>query len=419
MRGPVEGSTVVGARPAAARPSLRIGFVAWRDLAHPQAGGSEVVVDRYLRGLQQRGHHVQLMCGGPAGLRPYEVHELGGTYAQYLRAPITHAKKFRDVDVLVDVQNGIPFFSPLWRRKPSICLVHHVHTEQWGMTFPAPVAAVGRTLEGTLMPLAYRRRPYVAVSPGTAEELAKLGIPEGQISVVTNGVELASPTAPRSEEPMFLALGRLVPHKRIDLLLKLWEQVRPHTGGRLVIAGDGPMLPALREQAGEGVELLGSVSESTKADLLSQAWLLTHPASHEGWGMVVLEAAMMRTPTLAFDVPGVRDTVCHSRTGWLMGDTAGFADQWITAAHDASLRERVGVEARSWAEGFTWDRSIDRLERLLLEAAGRGVEATTMGVGEMNTTPTPFGSPTLAAAPSGLSPNVAAALGRSPGPARP
>ncbi len=348
---------------------MRIGFVAWRDLDHPQAGGSEVVVDRLIRGLADRGHQVQLMCGGPAGERPYPVHNLGGTYTQYLRAPLRHARDLRTTDVLVDVQNGIPFFSPLWRSRPTVCLVHHVHTEQWDLAFPRPVAALGRTLESRLMPWAYRHSQYVAVSPGTATALGDLGIPAGQVNVVTNGVELADRVAPRSAEPLFLALGRLVPHKRIDLLLQLWEQVRPQTGGRLVIAGGGPLLDELRGQAGEGVEFLGSVSEQAKQELLSQAWALVHPAMHEGWGMVVLEAAMHGTPTLAFNVAGLRDTVAAGETGYLAADEAEFVERWIGLARDGDDRARLGAAARPWAERFTWDRSVERFEDVLRGAA--------------------------------------------------
>jgi glycosyltransferase involved in cell wall biosynthesis len=358
---------------ATVQTSLSVGVVAWRDLANPRAGGSEVVVDAYLRGLLDRGHDVRLMCGGPTGDREYPVHGIGGTFSQYLRAPMGQRKWMRSIDVLLDVQNGIPFFSPLWRRKPTVCLVHHVHTEQWAQHFSAPVAAVGRVLERDVMPVAYGRTPYVAVSPGTARDLGRLGIPGDQITVIPNGVVPVEPSASRSEEPLFVALGRLVPHKRIDLLLQLWEHVRPSTGGRLVIIGDGPEGPALRELAGEGVEFTGTVSEDEKQRLLSSAWLLVHSASHEGWGMVVLEAGMVRTPTLAYDVPGLFDTVRHGVTGHLAESDAEFADAWIRLAGDPARRTTLGNAARTWALGFTWDRSSDRLERVLLGAvAGPG-----------------------------------------------
>lgn len=355
---------------ATLQTSLSVGVVAWRDLANSRAGGSEVVVDAYLRGLQERGHTVRLMCGGPVGDRhPYAVKRIGGTYSQYLRAPLEHAWWMRGVDVLLDVQNGIPFFSPVWRRRPTVCLVHHVHTEQWAQHFPAPVAALGRALERDLMPAVYRRTPYVAVSPGTAVDLANLGIPSEQITVVPNGVEPFERVAPRSPEPLFLALGRAVPHKRLDLLLALWERVRPETGGRLVIAGDGPELPRLRALAGEGVEITGAISEDQKRTLLSRAWTLVHPASHEGWGMVVLEAGLARTPTLAYHVPGLIDTVRDGITGRLVTTDDEFARTWIALARAPEIRHVMGDAAREWALSFTWDRTVARLERVLLDAA--------------------------------------------------
>ncbi|MBO9531607.1 MAG: glycosyltransferase family 4 protein [Solirubrobacteraceae bacterium] len=356
---------------ATLQTSLSVGVVAWRDLANPRAGGSEVVVDAYLRGLQERGHTVKLMCGGPVGPRAYPVHQIGGTYSQYLRAPLAHARWMRGIDVLLDVQNGIPFFSPLWRRRPTVCLVHHVHTQQWAQHFPAPVAALGRTLEGSLMPAVYRRTPYVAVSPGTARDLGGLGIPTEQITVVPNGVDPFEPTDARSSEPLFLALGRAVPHKRLDLLLRHWERVRPATGGKLVIAGDGPELPRLRALAANdpSVEFTGSISEDEKRRLLSSAWMLVHPASHEGWGMVVLEAGLGRTPTLAYDVPGLCDTVRDGITGRLVTTDDAFASAWIEMARAPEIRATLGDAARGWALGFTWDRTVARLERVLLDAA--------------------------------------------------
>src|ERR1700722_6440808 len=138
---------------ATTQRSLRVTFVSWRDLAHAQAGGSEVLVDRLALGCMERGHDVTLMCGGPVGRRPYRVHSLGGRFAQYLRAPLAYVRNFRDADVVVDVENGVPFFSPIWRRGPVLCLVHHVHGPQWRLHFNRVVAQVGWALERWAMPL--------------------------------------------------------------------------------------------------------------------------------------------------------------------------------------------------------------------------------------------------------------------------
>jgi glycosyltransferase involved in cell wall biosynthesis len=358
---------------AATSPSLRVTFVSWRDLAHDQAGGSEVLIDRLAIGCMERGHDVTLMCGGPVGRRPYRVHSLGGRFAQYLRAPLAYARNFRDADVVVDVENGVPFFSPIWRRGPVVCLVHHVHGPQWRLHFNRVVAKVGWALERWAMPLAYRRAPFIAISPSTADSLQKIGVPESSINVMINGVDLApDPSARRGEEPVFVALGRLVAHKRLDLLLRAWERVHASIGGRLVIAGGGPEYERLRAMAGPGAEVVGPVSEEEKQRLLGSAWLLVHPALHEGWGFVVVEAAAHSTPTLGFDVPGVRDAVQPDVSGVLVQDEEEFVERWIELAGDRARREELGRGARERAQQLSWSRTVDQFDELLRDAAARG-----------------------------------------------
>jgi glycosyltransferase involved in cell wall biosynthesis len=354
------------------RPRRRILFVSWRDLAHPQAGGSEVLIDRLACGCLERGHEVALMCGAPAQPRRYDVVALGGTYAQYVRAPARYARRFRGWDVLVDNENGIPFFSPLWRRGPVVCLVHHVHRDQWRLRFPPPVAAVGRTLEGHAMPAVYRRSLFLCVSRSTAAAVEGLGVEPERIRVLTMGADPAD-AAPseRSRTPLFVALGRLVPHKRLDLLLAIWERVRPRVGGRLVVIGDGPERARIERLAGEGVELRGRVTEAEKRTLLREAWLLVHAAMHEGWGMVVFEAAAAGTPTLAFDAPGLRDAIRNATTGVLATCADDFARQWIALAHDPQRRALLGEAARRHVEQVPWSATVDAFLAVLDDAVER------------------------------------------------
>jgi glycosyltransferase involved in cell wall biosynthesis len=350
---------------------MRVLFVAWRDLAHPQAGGSEYVVDRLAVGSAAQGHDVALLSGGPTGQRPYRVVDTGGTYTQYMRAPIEYLRRFRGWDLVVDVENGIPFFAPVWRRRPVICLVHHVHAEQWQLHFPRPVARMGRLLEEHAMAAVYRRSLFVAVSRSTAIALADLGIDEDCIRVVEMGCDRPSSVVAPAPEPTFLALGRLVPHKRIDLLLDLWRRVRPETGGTLIIVGDGPERARLGARAGAGVQFTGPVSASQKSELLGRAWLLVHPAMHEGWGTAILEAAAAGTPTLGFDVPGVRDSVRPRITGLLATTEDEFMRDWIALARDGAHRARLAEHARAWAAEHTWSRAVGEFLRIADDAIHR------------------------------------------------
>jgi glycosyltransferase involved in cell wall biosynthesis len=343
--------------------------VSWRDLAHPQAGGSEVLIDRLAAGAAARGHEVTLLAGGPVAPRAYRVVDIGGTFTQYVRAPGAYLRHARGADVLIDVENGIPYFSPLWRRKPVVCLVHHVHRDQWHMRFPGPVARAGWWMERVAMPHLYRT--YLAVSPSTATSLQDIGVPADRISVLPEGVDIPPLAARPAPEPRFLVLGRLVPHKRVDLVLRAWEHVRPRTGGTLVIAGDGPERAALEAQAGAGVEFLGSISDADKARELQVAWFLVHGAAHEGWGLVLMEAAAAGVPALAMHAPGVRDAVVHGQTGVLARTEEALARAWVDLSFDAARRRLLGYDARTRARRYSWERTVDVFLDVAARAASR------------------------------------------------
>ncbi len=348
---------------------MRILILAWRDLANELAGGSEVLIDKLGAGMMARGHEVTLMCANPVGEpRAYPVKPNGGTVDQFLRAPFEYLRNFRDVDLVVDVANGVSFYTPFFRRKPSICFVNHVHTEQWDQWFPKPLAAIGRQLELKAMPAVYRNRLFVAVSPSTAEVLEGMGVDRERIRIIINGTTIPEAPSPEGPEPLFLGMGRLVPHKRFELAVQAFEQIRPQVGGRLVIAGKGPEMEPLRAMAGPGVEVRGHIDDDEKERLLASAWLLVHPASHEGWGLVVTEAAAHGTPALAFRVPGLKDSIVDGLSGVLVDRPEDLADTWLRIATDPAWRARLRAGARLRAEACTWDRTVERFEEICEEA---------------------------------------------------
>jgi len=361
--------------PARARPR-NILFIAWRDLANPRAGGSEVLVDRLASGMLARGHRVTLLCGGPMAERPYRVLGNGGTYSQFLRAPFAYRRHFRDSDLIVEVCNGVPYLAPLWSSRPVLCLVNHVHTDLWPIRFRPPFSTIGRNIERMVMPYVHRRNLFLTVSTSTADALQGMGVGQDRIRQICNGVEEPDPLVPRSPEPLFLALGRLTDYKRLDLLLRLWDRVRHVVGGKLVIAGDGPERPRLEALAGPGVVFAGRVSEQEKHRLLCSAWLLVHPALIEGWGIVVAEAAIRGTPAVAFDVPGLRDSVRHGQTGMLVQTEGQFASAWASLAINERRRAQLGQAARTRALRLHWSATVDDFSVVADEAIKRGRKPT-------------------------------------------
>ncbi len=348
---------------------MRVLINSWRDLAHPQAGGSEVVIDDLARSLVGRGHEVTVRCGGPlADHDDYRVVAGGGTYTQYLRTPFDLWRHAGESDIVVDVNNGMGYYSPWCTTRPTIGLVHHVHTEQWRMFFGPVVSALGRAQERHLMPRAYRNGLVIGTSPSTVQSLTELGVQADRIRMLPIQCSIAEVAPTPQREPLFVACGRLTAHKRHDLLLKLWERVRPMVGGRLVIIGDGPEHARLESLAGPGVELVGAVDETTKASLMTDATLLLHTAPWEGWGLVITEAGLVGCPAIGFDVVGVRDAIRNGQTGIVAANEDAFVDAWVGLARDERRRHELGRGAKRYAEALTAVDRGETFESILAES---------------------------------------------------
>ena len=347
-------------------------FVSWRDLINPLAGGSELLIHELASGMARRGYDVSLLCGGPVETKShYRILNAGGQFAQYVGAPLQYLRSLRGTDLVVEVCNGMPFLTPLWRRGPTLCFVNHVHTDQWGLRFGRKVANAGRRLESDVMPWVHRKNLVVTISESTRSSLQAIGVPADHIRVIPQGVEEPPSPAPKSPTPSFVAVGRLVGYKRIDLLLEMWKSLRAETGGTLTIVGDGPSRARLESLKVEGVQFTGYVSEAEKHVLMSQAWVLLHPASWEGWGLVITEAAARGTPSVGFDVPGVRDAIVDFETGFLATDAESFQRHWVHLARDADLRERFAEAGRKRSSNAPWRETVNAFEHLAAEAVQR------------------------------------------------
>jgi glycosyltransferase involved in cell wall biosynthesis len=307
----------------------------------------------------------------------------GGTFGVY-PAAATHVLRNRhDYDAVVDFQNGIPFFSPLFvgRWTATICVIHHVHQEQFDLRFRWPVNAMGRILEKQASRLAYRGRPIVVVSPSTREEVRRrLGF-SNPIYLVPNGAPASPPSQlVRSDAPAIAIVNRLAPHKQIDSLIRAIPVLLPRWPNlRVDIAGNGSELPALRRLATElglerAVTFHGHVTEERKNELLGRSWLTVVPSRAEGWGLAVIDANSVGTPALAFDVPGLRDAIQHGRNGWLLPTGADLAEGISKALDELSVpevAEQMAGRCRDWAAGFSWDDSALRLAEVVLAESRR------------------------------------------------
>ncbi|MGW0195782.1 glycosyltransferase family 4 protein, partial [Nonomuraea sp. NPDC003201] len=178
--------------------------------------------------------------------------------------------------------------------------------------------------------------------------------------------------AGRSRRPRLVCVGRLVAHKRVELLLEAVPELRKRWPDLVVdVVGRGPEEARLRAAAPEGVVLHGYLTEEEKERLVSAAWLQVNTSQGEGWGLCVLEAAALGVPTVAYDVDGLRDAVRPGETGWLLPEGADLA-KGITAALDelTVASDTYSAKCREWAAQFSWDGSAERLSALVRRPPG-------------------------------------------------
>jgi len=321
---------------------LRILVYSWRDLAHSAAGGAEVYMHEILRRWARSGHRVTLFCAAVPGapsrevVDGYAIVRRGSRFSVY-----REARKFWDsegcgrFDLVVDCINTKPFDAMRFVDAPVVALCHQVAREVWWYEAPLPIALVGRFLAEPMWLRRYRDVPTLTVSRSSRDSLTKYGL--RQVSVVPEGVDPVSPAMrEKCDRPTLVFCGRLVRSKRPHHVLAAFEMVRRHLpDAQLIVIGGGPMEARLRRRAPEGVQIAGRLSSAEKHDLMASAHALAVTSVREGWGLVVSEAAALGTPTVAYDVPGLRDSVAA-------------ADGVLTAPRPAALAAGIVDALPSW-----------------------------------------------------------------------
>jgi glycosyltransferase involved in cell wall biosynthesis len=377
---------VTGAAIAAA--PLRIVVVNWQCRENPLAGGAEIHLHEIFGRLVALGHQVVLLCGGwpdcppRAVLDGIEVHRVGtrATFPFLARRYWHRELAYRPFDVLVEDINKVPLYTPTWRTPRRVGLVPHLFGGTAFQELAAPLAAAVWLAERPL-PWFYRGQAFEAISESTRDDLVARGVSRESIRVIFPGIDAGHYTpdpSVRAERPVFAYLGRLKKYKGVDLVIRAFAACEIPEA-TLEVAGAGEFRDDLERLAGtlgvgDRVRFLGRIDETTKIALLRRAWATLFASPKEGWGITNLEAAASGTPVIASNSPGIRESVRHGETGFLVphGDVAAMATCMRSLSDERALVERLGIAARRFAEGFTWQRAADETATHLREVVGNG-----------------------------------------------
>lgn len=333
-----------------------------------------------------------------ASVRVYTASDLGVDTESYYAAP--------------SVGIGLPFYPDMriyWPRLARLAkAVHARGVDVVHLTTPGPVGLAGRRLAqriGVPVVASYHTHlgDYARVLSGSTRAgnwleayvrwfyasstavlapsracvglLAARGYPRAALRVWSRGVDAArfAPAHASAElrrrwkvdarRPAILYAGRLSREKDLELFPGIQRLLhRAAIAHQFVFAGDGPMRAELSRQMPDAV-FLGSVPHRDVATAMASSDVFLFPSTTDTFGNVVLEAQASGLPTVVSDAGGPAEQIVDSETGYVCraGDTRAFGEVLIGLLRNASLRQRMGLAAREWAEQSDWPRMLHPL----------------------------------------------------------
>jgi glycosyltransferase involved in cell wall biosynthesis len=365
---------------------MRIVWLSWKDLSHPEGGGAEVVTHEILRRAAAEGHEVVLLTSRPAGAAAeetrsgYRIVRAGNRWSVYVRAWRVFAARFaRWAELVVEECNTVPFFSRFYARQERRMFFHQLCREVWFYQLPPPFSLVGYLLEPLYLRALSAER-VVTVSESTRADLLRAGFSRERVGIISEGITLtpvADPAAvAKFDVPTVLCLGSLRAMKRTLHVIEAFERAKAHVPAlRLIVAGggSGPYAKRVRRAMLESryareIEYRGAVDDAAKLELMQRAHVLAVASVKEGWGLVVTEANSQGTPAAAYDVDGLRDSVRHGETGLLASPPtpSQLAARIVEMLSAPESYERMRREAWAWSRTITFDRAYDDWKRLCL-----------------------------------------------------
>lgn len=348
--------------------------------AWPVVGGIEVLLDQLLPALTERGHQITLLTSAHASDQD-EVSVRHGIVSNRTRLGVALIR--RDPGLLSRERQRVKRL--VAELRPDLIHAHDTGPNLWAVVKAAPAAPIVTTMHigvsktgvGSAASITELLRACSWVTGvsenAVAEVLAAEPSLRDRTSVIENGVVLPPPTDRRPRRGRILCLGRLVPQKGFDLVLRALAMVATEIPeAHVVLAGDGAeraSLEALTADLGltGRVEFLGAVTHADVADLLAEAQVVALPSRYEGQPIAALEAGAAGRPIISTAVDGLSAVVVDGVTGLIVPpeDVQALAVGLGRLLVDPQWCDTLGASARALIEAkFSFTRCVDAYDDL-------------------------------------------------------
>lgn len=359
---------------------MKLLVINWQDWLNPLSGGAEVHLYEIFKRIAKT-NDVTLFCSKHPGDKDFEVIDnikiirKGGRNNFNFVAYLEYMKRFRkeNFDIVVDDINKIPFYTPLFVKKPLLAISHHFFGESI-FRQAGKIAGSYVYYAEKLVDKVYKNTPFAVVSQSTLDEFKERGFDTSNFAMVMNAIDQAAfpmKVCEKFPEPSIAYFGRLKKYKSVDHLVYAFAKVKEKIpNAKLHIMGRGDFMDELKAIAKSlGVEadtkFWGYVTEEQKVDILSKVHCVVNTSMKEGWGITNIEANACGTPVISADSPGLRDSVKNGVSGLLY--QYGNVDELASVIHkvlsDKELSDRLCAGSIEWASSFSWDKSADVMLR--------------------------------------------------------
>ena len=358
---------------------MKILILCWRDIKNPSAGGSEVYFHELAKRWVNAGNKVTMICGGWSGCKKKEIIDginiirIGNATTLYFLAPLAYFNLKDKPNVIIDVENGLPFFSPLFTRTKKILHIHHIHKDIWFKELSLFKGLIGWFIETKIMSLVYKNTKVITLSDSSKAEIAKMNFAKN-IEIVKPGITFYKnyKIFKRNIRPAVLFLNRIKKYKGIEIFLEAINKLNMQKiDFETWVAGSGDELENARLYAKKknlrNVKFFGRISEDKKIEFMQKSWLFVNPSYIEGWGIVNIEANYFGLPVIGSRVGGIKDSVIEGKTGLLFEykNSTELADKIKNLIKNNKLRAEMQRNAKKCAQKFDWNEKAQEYLKIL------------------------------------------------------
>lgn len=364
---------------------MKILIFNWRDPKNPKSGGAEYVTKEHANYWVKKGNKVTWFCSLFPGSKREEYIDgikyvrRGNSFTVYLIAPFYYLVNRKKIDFIVDEIHGLPFFTPLYSRKPKVAFIHEVAGEIWDSMYPFPINNIGKFFEYLYFKV-YRHIYFWTDANSTVDELVSNGINKKKCIAIPCPIsnKTVKKIPIKEKIPTFIFVSRIVKMKGIEEVIKAFFYIiKEIKNAQLWIVGDGDndyikyLIKTMnRYSITAKVKFWGKVSEQKKLELMKKATILLHASVKEGWGLVVIEAASQATPSIVYNVNGLKDSVINDKTGIVLKiNTANeMAKEATGLLKDIVRYNRFQINCLERSRCLKWEdvtkQSLNMLERI-------------------------------------------------------